>query len=101
MSQDLSGDAHTGHPTAGQYFRIAVILCVITAIEVGIFYLEFLGHWMIPILFVLSTGKFALVAMYYMHLKFDHKLFTYMFVAGFVLAAFVIGFLLILFGVYT
>ena len=56
---------------------------------------------MIPILFVLSTGKFALVAMYYMHLKFDHKLFTYMFVAGFVLAAFVIGFLLILFGVYT
>ena len=101
MSQEISADAHSGHPTAGQYFRMAVILCVITAIDVVIVYLEFLGHWMIPILFVLSAGKFALVAMYYMHLKFDHKLFTYMFVSGFILAAFVIGFLLILFGVYT
>ena len=100
MSQELSGDAHTGHPTAGQYFRIAIILCVITAIEVAIFYLEFLGHWMIPILFTLSAGKFALVAMYYMHLKFDHKLFSYMFVGGFVLATSVIFALIFLFQVW-
>ena len=56
---------------------------------------------MIPILFTLSAGKFALVAMYYMHLKFDHNLFSYMFVGGFILAACVISFLILLFGVYS
>ena len=101
MSQELSAEEHTGHPTAGQYVRIAVILCTITAVEVGIFYVEFLGHWMIPILFILSASKFALVAMYYMHLKFDHNLFSYMFVGGFILAASLIIFLLLLFGVYS
>ena len=81
MSEETSTEAvHTGHPTAGMYFKIAIILCVITAVEVGIFYLEALGHWMIPILTILSLGKFALVAMYYMHLKFDHQLFSILFI---------------------
>ena len=77
-----------------------MILSVGTAIEVGIFYLTWLGYWIIPVLFVLSAGKFALVAMYYMHLKFDHKLFSYMFVGGFVLATSVIFALIFLFQVW-
>ena len=93
MSQE---EAH--HPTAKQYFRIAMVLSVITAIEVGIFYLEFLGYWMIPILVVLSTGKFALVAMYYMHLRYEHRLFSYLFVTGVVLATVVIAALVALFS---
>ena len=101
MSQHTNaGDAHSEHPNARQYFLIAMILSAITAVEVGIFYLEWLGHAIIPILFVLSAGKFALVAMYYMHLKFDHKLFTYMFVGGFILATLVISALLFLFQVF-
>ncbi|MEL7210762.1 MAG: cytochrome C oxidase subunit IV family protein [Actinomycetota bacterium] len=31
--------------------------------------------------------KFILVAMFFMHLRFDHKLFSWVFVAGLVLAA--------------
>ena len=101
MSEETSPEAvHTGHPTAGMYFKIAIILCVITAIEVGIFYIEDLGDWMIPILTILSLGKFALVAMYYMHLKFDNKLFTILFVVGFVLAAAVVSMLLFLFSAW-
>ena len=101
MSQHTNtADAHSGHPTAKQYFIIAMILSTITAIEVGVFYLEWLGHTIIPILFVLSAGKFALVAMYYMHLKFENKLFTYMFVGGFILATSVITSLLFLFRVF-
>ena len=46
----------THHPTARQYFRIAMVLSVITAIEVAIFYLEFLGYWMVPILVILSSS---------------------------------------------
>ena len=101
MSQETSTEAvHTDHPTAGVYFRIAIILCVITAIEVGIFYLEDIGHWMIPILTILSIGKFALVAMYYMHLKFDNKLFTILFLVGLVLAVAVVSMLLFLFSAW-
>jgi len=93
MSQE---EAH--HPTAKQYFRIAMVLSVITAIEVGIFYLEFLGYWMVPILVVLSTAKFALVVMYYMHLRYEHKLFSYLFVSGVILATIVIFALVALFS---
>ena len=71
----ITETSHAEHPTAAQYFKVAMILTVITAIEVGIFYLEFLGIWIIPILFILSAGKFALVAMYYMQVGV--KLFKY------------------------
>ena len=101
MSQEINpSEAHTGHPTAGMYFRIAMILSIVTAIEVGIFYLTWLSYWIIPILFVLSAGKFTLVVMYYMHLKFDHKLFSLLFVGGFVLATSVIFALIFLFQVW-
>ena len=101
MSQEINpSEAHTGHPTAGMYFRIAMILSVVTAIEVGIFYVTWLSYWIIPVLFVLSAGKFTLVAMYYMHLKFDHKLFSLLFVGGFVLATSVIFALIFLFQIW-
>ena len=68
------------------YFKVAMALSVITAIEVAIFYVEDLGHGIIPILVILSAGKFALVAMFYMHLKYDAKLFSGFFIGGLILA---------------
>ena len=91
---------HTGHPTPMTYFKIAMTLSVITAIEVAIFYVEDLGKGIIPILAVLSIGKFALVAMYYMHLKYDSRLFSSFFVAGLVLAVLVVFAVLALFRVF-
>lgn len=89
-NHDGAGEVHTGHPTPMTYFKVAMILSVITAIEVAIFYVEDLGHGIIPILVVLSAAKFALVAMFYMHLRYDAKLFTSFFVGGLILA-FTIG----------
>lgn len=81
-----------GHPGARTYIQIAVFLSVITAIEVGVYYvLE--GPWrplLAPVLIVLSAVKFAIVVMFYMHLKFDHRLFTGMFLFGLGMAAFTI-----------
>ena len=77
---------HTGHPTPGTYFKVAMTLTAITAVEVVVFFFEWLGHGIIPILVVLSLVKFALVAMFYMHLRYDHKIFSTMFVAGLCLA---------------
>ena len=75
-----------GHPTPLTYFKVAMILCVITAIEVGVFYIEDLGKGIIPVLVVLSGAKFALVAMFYMHLRYDARLFSVFFVGGLLLA---------------
>ena len=92
---------HTGHPTPLTYFKIAMTLSVITAIEVGIFYLEWLGHGIIPILVILSGAKFALVVMFYMHLKYDHRLFSWMFVGGLLLAVAVVFALMGLFRFFV
>ncbi len=78
------------HPTPLTYFKVAMTLSAITGFEVLVFYADFVGHGIIGILFVLSTAKFILVAMYYMHLKFDSRIFSTMFVAGLVLAGLVI-----------
>ena len=73
---------HTGHPTPATYFKVAMILAALTAVEVAIFYVTPLSYAIIPILAVMSIGKFALVVLYYMHLKFDSRLFSGMFFFG-------------------
>lgn len=75
------------HPTARTYLKVASTLVIITLIEVGAFYVEALGSIIKPIFIILSATKFALVAMFYMHLKFDSRLFSGMFVGGILLAA--------------
>ncbi|TFG46769.1 MAG: hypothetical protein E4H41_01090 [Gemmatimonadales bacterium] len=51
-----------------------------------------------PILIILSAAKFALVAMFYMHLKQDSKIFSGLFVFPLIIAAIVIVALLLLFA---
>ncbi len=78
------------HPTPLTYFKVAMTLSAITAFEVLVFYANFVRHAIIGILVVLSTAKFILVAMYYMHLKFESRIFSILFVAGLVLAGLMI-----------
>jgi cytochrome c oxidase subunit 4 len=76
---------HAHHPSARDYIIIAAILGVITLIEVGVFFLEITPWLMTVILLTLSLSKFVLVVGYFMHLKFDDKRFTAMFVFPFIL----------------
>ena len=92
----------SNHPSLKQYLVIAVILFAITIVEFGIIWEPIgveddLGPTVTPILIGLSAIKFAIVIMYYMHLKFEHKLFSILFVGGFMLAATVIIALMVLF----
>ena len=50
---------HTGHPTPATYFKVAMILSALTAVEVAIFYITPLSYGIIPILATLSIGKFV------------------------------------------
>lgn len=89
-------EAH-GHPTDRQYIRIAIILTIITVIEVAIYYIEGIRDFLVPTLIVLSVSKFIAVVAYFMHLKFDDRRFTVLFVAGMVLSLAVITALVVMF----
>jgi cytochrome c oxidase subunit 4 len=93
-----SGSHDHNHPEPITYFKVAMALVALTALEVVVFYFEWLGYAIIPVMAILSIGKFAIVVMYYMHLKFDEKLLTYVFMAGLILAVVVIIWLMALFG---
>ena len=94
-------DAHEtagehAHPTAATYTKIAVTLVILTALEVAVYYVESIRHYLVPILLILMVIKFALVAMFYMHLKQDSKLFSGIFVFPLTIAAVIIVGLMVL-----
>jgi caa(3)-type oxidase subunit IV len=63
--------AHVSHRKT--YFTIFIWLTVLTAIEVGLA-VSHLQRWvMITLLCALAIVKAALVAMYFMHLRFERK----------------------------
>jgi len=100
-AQHAAAEVHTGHPTPKTYFIVAMILSAITAVEVAIFYATWLGYGIIPVLAVLSTVKFAMVAMFYMHLRYDNRLFSSLFVGGLALALSVVFALIGLFKFFV
>jgi len=89
------------HPTAGTYIRVAIILTVLTVLEVGVFYVPAFHPVLVPVLLTLSAIKFAIVVMFYMHLKMDNKFFTLLFGGPLLLAGAVMLGLMFLFGVLT
>jgi cytochrome c oxidase subunit 4 len=83
--------AAAAHASSVTYIQIALILAVLTALEVAAFYLPDgmrPPSWMLFIVLVLlSVVKFGLVASYFMHLRYDHRLYASCFAAGLVVAA--------------
>lgn len=74
------------HPSEFQYVKIAIYLGIVTAAEVAVVYITAWEHLFVPILSVMMLVKFVAVAAYFMHLKYDSKIFTRFFVLGIVLA---------------
>lgn len=79
-----SHDTEHGLSTTG-YVRIAVILAAITGLEVSTYYVDF-GGLFLPALLIMMVIKFVMVVSYFMHLKFDNKMFSWLFYSGLVLA---------------
>ena len=88
-------DEHA-HASDRTYLKVGSILFILTAIEIGLYFVEDMleSAWsvylLIAALIVLSTMKFILVVMYYMHLKWDDRMFTWFFLAGMFVAATII-----------
>jgi cytochrome c oxidase subunit 4 len=96
------GSAHAGHPSAREYVRIFFILGAITAVEVALYYVrEEMGGWFLPVLFLLMGSKFAIVVLWYMHLKFDDRRYSRFFIMGLAGAATLYLVVLISFNVFA
>jgi cytochrome c oxidase subunit 4 len=79
----IEGDAH---PSPGQYIGVGLILAVITAVEVGVYYVDLAQGALLGMLLVLSAVKFVLVGLWFMHLRFDSRIFSTLFTGGLMLA---------------
>ncbi len=78
------------HASNRTYIGVAAILAVLTGLEVMVFFMPSLQAVMVPILLVLMACKFALVVLFFMHLKFDSPLFSGLFGGPLLIAALII-----------
>jgi cytochrome c oxidase subunit 4 len=85
------------HPSPRKYVNVAIILAIITAVEVAIYYVTSLKDFLVPILLALAFVKFVMVGLYFMHLKFDSHTFRRFFITGIILALAVFGAVMALF----
>ena len=93
------GGAHGGHPSDATYIKVALILSLVTAVEIALSYLK-IGIMTNAVLLVLAILKFSMVAMFFMHLRFDNPILRRLFVSGIILAAFVYFAVMLMLGVF-
>ena len=95
----VSGEVHH-HPGWSTYWKVALILTIITVGEVWAYYVPSFvaSRGFVPTLLILSALKFFIVVAFYMHLKYDHKLFRVLFTGPLLIASLTLIALLFLFG---
>ena len=96
------GEVHE-HPTWREYKWVALILTLITVIEVWAYYIPAFvaSSLFVPALLIMSAAKFAIVVLFYMHLKYDHKLFKALFTGPLIIAGSTMIALLFLFSKFS
>jgi cytochrome c oxidase subunit 4 len=78
--------AEHSHPSPAKYVGIAILLGIITALEVALYYINMPSWLLVAFLMVLAFLKFTMVAAFFMHLKFDSPMLRRVFITGIILA---------------
>lgn len=99
LAVEAAETSRHAHPSDLQYIGIAFGLAVLTAIEVGVYYLQS-SKAVIVVLLVLMAIKFAIVVGFFMHLKFDSVVLRRLFLGGLALACSVYTIILFAFGIF-
>jgi cytochrome c oxidase subunit IV len=104
---DSSHSAHAaathdgGHASVQTYIRVAVVLAILTAIEIGALYVPGLpSRVLVTLIIIFGTLKFALVVAFFMHLRYDSKLLTVLFVGPLLIATIIILAIMALFSAF-
>ena len=104
MSSPAATTALDSHGHADQnkfwaYVQIAMLLAVITGVEIVAIELPFSKAFLITSLVVLSVVKFLFVIFYFMHLRWDKMFCTILFFIGLILAGGTMAGLIVVFVV--
>jgi cytochrome c oxidase subunit IV len=87
--REPTSHAHA-HASVRTYVVIAIVLTALTALEFAVIYIRALTPILVPLLLVMSAGKFALVALFFMHLRYDRPVLTTLFAGPLIIAIAVI-----------
>jgi caa(3)-type oxidase subunit IV len=79
----------TAHSTSA-YIKVFYVLLVLTIVEVAIVYLGLPRMLLVALLVIFAVWKASLVAMHFMHLKFEKGTLAVVALAPFVLCVFLI-----------
>ena len=91
-----------GHKPTSYYVKVALFLGVLTALETATYWVvEELGAFLVPSLLIMMAIKFVVVASLFMHLKWDNKIFSWLFYSGLILAVLVYAAFLATFRFFT
>ncbi len=74
------------HSSIATYLKVAAILSVVTALEYGALFIRRLTPILVPLLLTMSAAKFALVVLFFMHLRYDSRALWVVFASALVMA---------------
>src|SRR2546428_529423 len=74
------------HATVRTYLKVALVLTGVTILEVGSIYIRQLTPIIVPLLLAMSAAKFALVVLFFMHLRYESRVLTLLFCGPLLLA---------------
>jgi len=90
-----------GHATVRTYINVAIVLALITAVEVASLYIPGIPNpLLVGSLLVMSALKFYLVVGFFMHLKYDHQIMRSLFVGPLIIAIAIILAIMALFSAF-
>jgi cytochrome c oxidase subunit IV len=80
MSDNTYVEKEQAHISTSVYLIVGGFLIVLTAMEITVAYIHALRPVMVPILVILAIAKFALIAMFFMHLRYERWVVNTIFV---------------------
>ena len=90
----MSTESHSHHPHVlplSVYMGVGAALFVLTGVTVGVSYIDLGGTWNLIVAMAVASVKALLVALVFMHLLWDNKLYAVVFGIGlFMLTAFIV-----------
>ncbi|HEY7040039.1 MAG TPA: cytochrome C oxidase subunit IV family protein [Methylomirabilota bacterium] len=90
-----------GHATVRTYINVAIVLAIITALEVATLYVPGIPNFLlVGSLLVMSAVKFFLVVGFFMHLRYDHPILRALFVGPLIIAICIIVAVMALFSAF-